>query len=354
MTQKGLATYAPRLPYPAEAERMNVDSAAWRVLVEAIWPSAKSPASVLLALSYCKARKLDPLKRPIHIVPIWDSKQKKEVETIWPGIGELRTTASRTGGFGGNDDCAFGPDQKETFGPDKDKVEKTVVYPLWAQMTGYRIVDGVRCKFVGPKVYWKETYKTRKNISDVPNNMWGTRPRGQLEKCAEAAMLRRCYPEELGDLHVPEEIRGAGFETVSVVGDVEIQRPQATTAPQPSRGDRQTTPPASNIPNPFIGVVEDITEKKGGTGQKKWTLYIIKMESGQEFTTFDRGVVDALVKVGRRETVEVAWEPNEKDPKKQTATGAEAHDNTPPAGGGFSESSKNPGGKSLFENPPSE
>jgi hypothetical protein len=53
-----------RLPHP---ENALVDAAQWRVLTDAIWPAAKTAESVMLALEYCRARKLDPFKRPVHI-----------------------------------------------------------------------------------------------------------------------------------------------------------------------------------------------------------------------------------------------------------------------------------------------
>jgi hypothetical protein len=75
----------------------------------------------------------------------------------------------------------------------------------------YRVVDGERCRFAGPKVYWLETYATRKHDTDEPNAMWADRPRGQLEKCAEAAALRAAFPEEIGDeLSSDEAPRVAG------------------------------------------------------------------------------------------------------------------------------------------------
>ena len=80
----------PRLPWhPAVEERFGVDKSGWKVLVEAIFPSARSVDSVTMALGYCKARKLDPFKRPVHIVPVWDSSKDDYVETVWPAIAEL-------------------------------------------------------------------------------------------------------------------------------------------------------------------------------------------------------------------------------------------------------------------------
>ena len=40
------------------------------VLQSSLYPGA-STESVLMVLDYCKARKLDPFLKPVHIVPMW-------------------------------------------------------------------------------------------------------------------------------------------------------------------------------------------------------------------------------------------------------------------------------------------
>ncbi len=188
----------PRLPYhPAIKERFNIDKADWKALVEAIFPMAQTTESVILALSYCKARKLDPFKRCVHIVPIWDSQKRCLVDTVWPGIGELRTTAHRTGHYAGRDKTEFGPMITKTWG------SVTVEFPEWAQVTVYRNVKNRREAYAGPQVYWLETFGSVKDGS--PNSMWQKRPRGQLDKCAEAAALRAAFPEEVGNDYIDAE-----------------------------------------------------------------------------------------------------------------------------------------------------
>ena len=194
-----------RLPYhPIILKEFGYDKHAWKALVEAIFPAAQTPESIRLALSYCKARKLDPFKRCIHIVPIWDSKKRCLVDTVWPGIGELRTTAHRTGVYAGRDKTEFGPIIEDHWGGDNDKV--TVSFPEWAQVTVYRIVKGTRVAYAGPQVYWRETFASIK--SGAPNSMWCKRPRGQLDKCAEAAALRSAFPEEVGNDYIDAEAHG--------------------------------------------------------------------------------------------------------------------------------------------------
>lgn len=184
-----------RLPYhPALKERYNIDQGQWRVLVDAIFPSAQTIEAVVMAISYCQNRKLDPFKRQVHIVPIWSSEKRCYIETVWPSISELRTTAFRTGSYAGSDPTDWGPDIAETFGTGDQRCE--VTYPEWAAVTIYRLVAGQRCAFPGPRCYWKETFSKAK--AGAPNPMWTKRPRGQIEKCAMAAALRNAFPEEIG------------------------------------------------------------------------------------------------------------------------------------------------------------
>lgn len=243
----------PRLPYhPAIEERFGVDKAQWKALVEAIYPAAKTTDGVILALSYCKARKLDPFKRPVHIVPIWDDVKKKMVESVWPGINELRTTAFRTGQYGGRNEAAFGPVMKETVG----KVE--MEYPEWCQVTVYRMLGGERLPFPGPRVYWRETYAKRKRDDYSPNSMWQQRPYGQLDKCAEAAALRAAFPEEVGNEYTLDEA-----PRVRDMGNLE---PDASGAyapvPRPRRAD-SSEPKEDAYDEPLYTLIDEVGEVIG-------------------------------------------------------------------------------------------
>lgn len=238
--RNAIATCGPRIPYhPIMQERFGIDSTAWKSLVEAIFPNATTMNSVVLALSYCKARNLDPFKRCVHIVPIYNSDQKCMVDTIWPGIGELRTTAFRTGEYAGRARTEFGPDLEQKVG----MAEMT--FPEWAQTTVFRMVKGQRVEFCGPRVYWLETYAHKSRGDSSPNAMWVTRPRGQIDKCAEAAALRAAFPEEIGGDFIPEEVqhdnsrgivngesvRLGETRTDDLLGKLQGEAPKAETEP---------------------------------------------------------------------------------------------------------------------------
>lgn len=239
----------PRLPYhDAIGSRFGVDRSGWKALVEAIFPTAKSVDSVVMALSYCRARKLDVFKRPVHIVPMWSSAAGGEVDTVWPGIAELRTTAFRTGQYAGCDEADFGPTLEQTFkGKVKNRKTKqwedrtvTLQVPEWCRLTIYRDLNGRVCRFVGPKVKWVESYAGI-GSSDVPNDMWESRPEGQIEKCAEAAALRRAFPEELGNQLTAEEMEGR-----RIVSD----GPQESAPATPRRAPAPPPPPTVKAPPP--------------------------------------------------------------------------------------------------------
>lgn len=232
----------PRLPYhPGLEDRFGIDKTSWRALVESTFPTATSQSSVILALSYCKARQLDVFKRVVHIVPIWDKNRKCMVDTVWPGIAEYRTTAFRTGVYAGKDATEVGPILSEKVGG------KNITFPEWMRITVFRIVVGERTAFPGPCVYWKETFASTKDGS--PNSMWGTRPFGMLEKCAEAAALRCAFPEELGGEPIAEEVGRMWHGRASV--DAESTPVSDGMIPKPAALPKPTTPPIEPTPEPI-------------------------------------------------------------------------------------------------------
>lgn len=237
-----------RMPIPAAvAKEFEVGPTEWRVLVDQIFPAAKSVEAVMMALAYCRKRNLDIFKKPVHIVPMWSAAKGKMVETVWPGIAEIRTTAARTGEYAGIDAVEFGPMIERAFtgtvgrGDKEETITKRVRFPEWASVVVYRIVAGVKCSYHA-KVFWEETFATV-GKSEVPNDMWAKRPRGQLDKCVEAAALRKAFPEELGNTYVAEEMEG---RTIDATAD---HAPSVTTRPSPPS---PPSPTAIAAPAPVV------------------------------------------------------------------------------------------------------
>lgn len=183
------------------AER-GIDKPTWLTLKNSIFPGAK-PESIVMAVDYCRARKLDILKKPCHIVPMrvsipgTDKKEWRDV--IMPGIAEYRTTAMRTGHYAGMDDPEWGETIEHDFGG------TTIMAPEYCTVRVYRLIDGKRDPF--PHTEWFVEAAATKSNGEL-NSMWMRRKRGQLLKCAEAGALRKAFPEELGGEVTAEELEG--------------------------------------------------------------------------------------------------------------------------------------------------
>jgi phage recombination protein Bet len=210
-----------------------LDRNTWQVLCDSIFPSAKTAEGILLAVRYCQARGLDVLKRPVHVVPMWSKALGREVETIWPGINEVQITAARTKEWAGLDPARFGPDITRVFeGRARTEsgwqdMQVKVTFPEFAEVTVYRLVNGVRCPF-SETVYWEEAY-SRASGGDVPTAMWIRRPRGQLLKCAKAASRRAAFPEEAS--YTAEEMAGKTVEPEELTVNSEVSAIEAEVVP---------------------------------------------------------------------------------------------------------------------------
>lgn len=204
-------------------------------LRNSLFPGA-TDQSIKMVLGWCRATGKDPMKKPVHIVPMSVKKPGTRDQYEWrdvlmPGIVDYRTDAARTGQYAGNDEAAFGPDVQGAFGPQGNV---RVTYPEWCEFKVYRLVNGERCAFSSGRVRWLESYATAGKDSDAPNAMWKKRPYGQLEKCAEAMALRRAFPE-VGAQPTADEMVGKPMDVDEVVVDgVIVQTSAPAPAPAPA------------------------------------------------------------------------------------------------------------------------
>lgn len=167
----------------SEAELMTV-------LQSSLYPGA-APASIKLVIGYCKAAGLDPMQKPVHIVPMWDGKAKTMRDVVMPGVNLYRIQASRSGQFAGMSEPEFGPDITATIGG------QSITYPEWCRVTVKRLLTGGAVAEFTAREFWIENYATKggQEKSIAPNAMWTKRPRGQIAKCAAAQALRIAFPE---------------------------------------------------------------------------------------------------------------------------------------------------------------
>lgn len=271
-------------------DKRDISPETWRVLMETIWPGALSPNSVMMAIDYCKARNLDPLKRPVHIVPMWSKRHGKMVETIWPGISEVRTTAARTGHYVGCLPPEYGPMvEREFVSTDKQgKIteRKTVQFPEWCRRTVRRRQAGVIAEYTA-EVYWLEAYATKDRFSEIPNEMWARRARGQLDKCTEAAALRMAFPEELGSDYTAEEMEGRIlFDTHEIDPPKAKEVPVVPSAPSAPVAAIASQPvKEANADN--LGTVEE-----GPAGGSDPELSDEDLEAAADYMTVALGKID--------------------------------------------------------------
>lgn len=184
-----------------ETDLQTVNRHQWLTLKNSLFPGA-SEDSIKLVLSYCVARGLDPMKKPCHIVPmrVKDSEtgEYRYRDVVMPGIYELRTTAQKTGEYIGQDEPIFGAEgnYEGVAAPETCKIK----------VHRWHTLSGQVATFTGTARF-SECVGT-KGRSNEPNDRWKRAPYQMLEKCAEAAALRKAFPDELGGQYAMEELAG--------------------------------------------------------------------------------------------------------------------------------------------------
>ena len=175
-------------------------------------------------------RNLNPFRGQIHAVYIYDSAIKSEKLVPVTGINGYVAIAQRTNKFAGFSETRF-EDYKED--------EKYPGYPKKAvvDMFGYNPVTGER-EVVTTATVWFDEYVPLLDIYDEDgkktgkkriNSTWSKRPRGQLEKCAQALAIRRMFPEDTGGLYVSQEIE-----------HLQTESPALESAPETSSNEMKT------------------------------------------------------------------------------------------------------------------
>lgn len=215
----------PQLPAPVA--RRGINEAQWRTLMESLYPGAKAQ-SVVMVWDYCTARGLDPMKKPCHIVPMkrWDPQSRKDVwyDQVLPGIYEYRTTAMRTGEYCGMSEPEHGP-EIEYLG---------VMVPSYCKLIVYRWNDKAKEKCAYPaKAKFSEyagTYYDKDAGCHKLNSRWTKAPEQMIEKCAEAAALRKAFPDELGGEPTAEEMDGQSFSQIEPAVITERGDPRGDTS----------------------------------------------------------------------------------------------------------------------------
>jgi phage recombination protein Bet len=253
------------------------------VLTNSLYPGAAS-GSIKLVIGYCKAAGLDPMQKPVHIVPMWDNKAKQMRDVVMPGIGLYRTQAARSGEYAGVTEPEFGDDITESVGGVQ------ITYPKWCKVTVRRLLPNGTVVDFTAKELWKENYATKGKDSVAPNAMWLRRPYAQLAKCAEAQALRKAFPE-FGAQPTADEMEGRELD----MGAAEVisSRPSAPAAPA-ALPDYSQSAFADNLP--------------------KWSAAILsgKLTADEVIT---RASTKGVLSEAQKAQIRAAARPNEPEPE---------------------------------------
>lgn len=148
----------------------------------------------------CNRTGLDPFVKQIHAikrrVKDEETQQWREATAYQIGIDGFRLIAKRTGEWNGTLEPLFfdaGGNARTVWLEKKPPVAARV---------------GVKVKGVSEIIYatvlWSEYVQTKKD--GTPTKQWAEKPVVMLGKCAEAAALRKAFPQELSGLYSHEEM----------------------------------------------------------------------------------------------------------------------------------------------------
>lgn len=247
------ATQSSGVPALAMDEKELID-----VLRNSLYPGA-ADQSIKLVIGYCRASGLDPMQKPVHIVPMWDRNTSAMRDVVMPGIGLYRVQAARSGDYAGVSEPEFGPDVTAKVGG----VE--ITYPSWCKVIVKRLMSNGSVAEFAATERWLENYAVKggKEKSVAPNAMWMRRPYAQLAKCAEAQALRKAFPE-ISAQPTAEEMEGREFEPITVI----TEPARSIPGPYPEAKMTDNLPAYTNLVKSGAKTPDDIIK----TIKSKYTM----------------------------------------------------------------------------------
>jgi len=178
-----------------------------------------------LFLYIASQRQLNPLTRQVYSVPYGNQR------VIQTSIDGFRLIAERTG--------KYMPSPKPTAYEYKNgKIFSATVFGM-----KYHVPTNQFVEFNATAIF--DEYKVDSN------SLWRTKPHVMLEKCAEAKMLRRGFPEELSGLYTPDEMGQATAEPAQII---------ESCVPEIEHTEVETTDDVVVDGNPYAHYLENCPE----------------------------------------------------------------------------------------------
>ena len=163
-----------------------------------------SNADLAVYMHVCQRTGLDPFTRQIYMLNRREKQGEQWVtkQTIQVGIDGFRVIRDRAAAKLGVD-----VEYEDTRWYDSSGISYEVwLFPEPPAACGMAVLKGGK-RYPGVLTY-REYVQTSK--AGDPTGKWRDAPAHQLEKCVEAFCLRRAFPNDLGGLHIEEEIQPAG------------------------------------------------------------------------------------------------------------------------------------------------
>lgn len=158
------------------------------------------PAEFDQFVHICKAVKLDPLRRQIYAFVFNKDKPQWRQMTVVTAIGGYRSIAERTGNYRPDEDDAKIEYSDAAKNPQTNPlgIVKAIVY-VWKYSHG-------EWHRAAGSAHWDEYVPLRDGAIDSKKTGWIKMPRIMIAKCAEAAALRKAWPDDFAGLEIEEEV----------------------------------------------------------------------------------------------------------------------------------------------------
>lgn len=259
------------------------------IIRTSICPQA-SDAEFSSLMKVAALKRLNPLTGQIHFVKRKQSVDGQYIDrwTTQTAIDGFRLIADRTGLYDGQDEPEFEYDKDGLLIKCRVKVyRKDIARP-----------------FIGVAFFTEYAQYFNGKLG----KMWDEKPHVMLAKCAEALGLRKAFPEDLGDLHVPEELGqdadGAAGVPAKRVLDAELvtktepTQATATAQQQPTQAQQPAQQKAAPTPSTAGGETLAAKEQRIMAALNEAATVERFHELRRELTALPKGAErDRLVKV---------------------------------------------------------
>lgn len=206
---------------------------------------------------------LDPFSKQIYMIPRWDYQAKKNKYTIQTGIEGFRVMRSRAERLEGVRGILSRPVYYDAEGAEH-KVWVSRGVPVAVEMT-YTVRDrnGVETPYTSI-LRFDEYRQTRKDgDQQVLSGQWATKPTHMLEKCTEADVYRKAFPQDFSGVQLDDAMPPPDPDAPAAAPPVQrvtaeqlrVRRPQTATATvvapdAPPAGGEAAVAPSAAAPAP--------------------------------------------------------------------------------------------------------